>query len=179
MSKRVLLLSSTPRKGGNSELLSEAFASGAEEAGHMAEIVRLRTKRVHPCIACDACKKNGDRCTQKDDADAIIDQMTAADVIVLASPVYFYSISAQMKTLIDRCYARYTAITGKEFYFIVTAADGSKSAIARTIECFRGFTACLGGSNERGIVSGTGLWNTGDAKGSQAADEAHKLGKAV
>ena len=83
----------------------------------------------------------------------------------------------QMKTLIDRTCARYTKISNKDFYFIVTAADENKQAMKRTIEEFRGFTFCLEGSNEKGIVYGVGAWNIGDIKGNHAMTLALEMGK--
>jgi multimeric flavodoxin WrbA len=85
----------------------------------------------------------------------------------------------QMKTLIDRTCSRYTEITNKDFYFIVTAADDSKPAMERTLEEFRGFINCLDGANEKGIVYGTGAWNMGDIKGKPAMKNAYEMGKQV
>ncbi len=109
----------------------------------------------------------------------VLEKMIAADVIVMATPVYFYTMCGQMKTLIDRTCACYTEINNKEFYFIVTAADGNKKAMERTIEEFRGFTFCLDGAKEKGIIYGTGAWKKGDIKGSQAMKQTYEMGKAV
>jgi len=179
MAKKIVILSATPRRGGNSELLCEEFQRGAKEAGHAAELIRLREQKIGYCTACDACQKNGGRCVLQDDMAALLEKLIAADVLVLATPVYFYTMNAQMKTLIDRCYARYTEITGKDFYFIMTAAVGQKKLLERTVESLRGFTACLSGARERGVVYGTGAWNAGDIKRSPAMAEAYGLGKAV
>lgn len=84
-----------------------------------------------------------------------------------------------MKTVIDRTVARYTAITNKEFYFIVTAATNSKASLERTIEGSRGFTSCLRGAKEKGIVYGTGAWSAGDIKANHAMKEAYEMGKAL
>jgi hypothetical protein len=84
-----------------------------------------------------------------------------------------------MKTLIDRTCARYTEINNKEFYFIVTAADDNKSAMKRTLEGFRGFTSCLNGANEKGIVLGTGAWNKGEIETKPEIKEAFQLGLTV
>jgi multimeric flavodoxin WrbA len=119
------------------------------------------------------------RCEQKDDMAQILDDMVAADVIVLATPVYFYTMCAQLKTLIDRTVARYTEITDKDFYFIVTAADGSKASLERTIEGLRGFTSCLPEAKEKGIVYGTGAWKAGDILASPAMKQAYEMGKAL
>jgi multimeric flavodoxin WrbA len=177
MSKKVLVLSASPRKGGNSDLLCDQFVKGAEEAGHQAEKVFLRDKKIGYCVACDACKKNGGRCVQKDDMSGILEKMIAADVLVMATPVYFYTMNAQMKTLIDRVYSRYTEVSGKEMYFIMTAADGSKGATARTMEGFRAFMSCLSGAKEKGVISGTGAWAVGDIKANPAMSQAYEMGK--
>lgn len=116
MTKNVLVLSASPRKGGNSDLLCDEFVQGAKKAGHDAEKVFLREKKIGYCVACDACRKNGGRCFQKDDMPAILEKMMTADVIVMATPVYFYSMSAQLKTLIDRVYPSYTGVRGKDIY---------------------------------------------------------------
>ena len=128
MKKRILLLSSSPRRHGNSDRLCDEFLRGAREAGHDAEKISLRDCRIGYCTGCGVCYDTR-TCPQRDDAAQIVGNMIAADVIVLATPVYFYTMSAQMKTLIDRCCARYTEMTGKEFYFIVAAADDSKAAM--------------------------------------------------
>ena len=152
---------------------------GAEEAGNQAEKIFLRDKEINYCVACDICKANGGDCDQKDDMVEVLDKMIAADVIVMATPVYFYTMNAQMKTLIDRTYSRYTEISNKEIYFIVTAAVRNKQALERTINGFRGFTFCLNGAEEKGIIYGTGAWNIGDIKGSKAMDQAYEMGKVI
>jgi len=107
-------MSASPRKGGNSDLLCDQFLLGAQEAGHRVEKIFLRDKTINLCIACDACQGNGGRCIHQDDMVEILDKMIRADVIVMATPVYFYTMNGQMKTLIDRTYARYTKISNKE-----------------------------------------------------------------
>jgi len=179
MAKKVLILSSSPRKGGNSDTLADRFLMGALEAGHAAEKVSLREKTIGYCTGCGACTKGAGRCSQKDDAAGILDQMVHADVIVMATPVYFYTMAAQMKTLIDRTCARYREIRHKEFYFIVAAADGNRKAMHRTLESFRGFTSCLDGAQEKGVVYGTGAWEVGDIQASPAMGEAHRMGRSL
>ena len=108
MTKKVLILSSSPRRGGNSDTLCDEFMRGAIESGNEAEKVFLRDKTIHYCTGCSTCSLHEKPCPQKDDAAEIIEKMVAADVIVMATPVYFYTMSAQMKTLIDRCCGLYT-----------------------------------------------------------------------
>ena len=178
MKKNILILSSSPRKNGNSELLCDQFINGAQEAGHHAEKISLREKNIHYCTGCGTCF-NTKKCSQNDDMADVLEKMIAADVIVMATPVYFYMMCGQMKTLIDRTCARYTEINDQEFYFLVTAADGNKSAMERTIEEFRGFTSCLDGVNEKGILYGVGAWHKGDIKKTSVMKQAYEMGKAI
>lgn len=173
------MLSASPRKGGNSDLLCDQFILGAKEADNQAEKIFLRDKEINYCLACDICKENDGDCEQNDDMAEILDKMIATDIIVMATPVYFYTMNGQMKTLIDRTYSRYTEITDKEIYFILTAAVPRKEALERTIEGFRGFTFVLSGAKEMGIIYGTGAWNIGDIKGTKAMTEAYELGKSI
>lgn len=178
MGKKVLVLSASPRKGGNSDLLCDQFVLGAKEAGHHTEKIFLRDKRIGYCTGCESCYISH-KCVQKDDMAEILEKMLDADVVVMASPVYFYTMDAQMKTLIDRTVPRYEEITDKEFYFIVTAADTSKESMERTIDGFRGFTICLNGAQEKSILYGVGAWRKGDIIGSPAMKEAYEMGKNV
>ena len=105
--KKVLIVSTTLRKGGNSQLLAEAFAAGAKEAGNQVEVVSLRDKNIAFCRGCFACQKIG-KCIIKDDANEIADKICEADVVVWATPIYYYEMSGQMKTMIDRANSLYS-----------------------------------------------------------------------
>lgn len=179
MSKKVLILSGSPRKAGNSEILCDKFAKGAGEAGHHVETISVRGKNLGFCTACDGCQQNPGKCVLEDDMTEILAKMVEADVIVMATPVYFYSIDAQMKVVIDRTYARYMELRDKEFYFIMTAADKEKGALGRTLGCFRGFTDCLPGAKEKGVVYGTGAWAKGEIRSSDAMQQAYDYGKQI
>ena len=137
MSKKVLILSGSPRKGGNSDILCDEFLRGAQDAGHKAEKIRISEKKVAPCSGCYYCSTHGGACVHKDDMADILQKMIDADVIVLASPVYFYSISAQLKAVIDRTVARWLEVKDKEFYYITTMADEEKASADTTLACFR------------------------------------------
>ena len=178
--KKVLILSGSPRKDGNSDLLCSEFMRGAQESGNEVQKIFVRSKKIVPCNACYYCRDHGGKCALNDDMSEILDAMQAADVIVMASPVYFYSIDAQMKIIIDRSLARWTNIPNKEFYFIVTAADNDEAMMRRTIESFRGFTEdCLNGAKEKGILYGTGAWKVGEIQDMPAMRQAYEMGKAV
>ncbi|MEG0077499.1 flavodoxin family protein [Anaerorhabdus sp.] len=174
MKKSVLILLGSPRKNGNSEQLSYAFAQGAQSVGHTTETIYIQEKNIKPCLACYGCRKTH-KCVQKDEMDEILNKMIQADVIVLATPVYFYSMSAQMKTLIDRTLPRYTEISDKDFYFIATAAD-ERDLMERTMDSLRGFTDCLPNSKIMNSIYGSGLYEKDDAKHSSQLQEAYKMG---
>lgn len=179
MAKKILVLSSSPRRGGNSDRLCDRFVAGAQDAGHEVGKVFLKDCKINYCTGCGACYNGAAPCPQKDDAAGVIDRMVGADVIVMATPVYFYTLCAQMKTLIDRCCARYLEMRGKEFYFILTAAEENLPMMECTVECFRGFLDCLEDPGERGVVYGVGAWRAGDIEGMPVMDEAYAMGRNV
>ena len=177
--KNVLIISASPRKGGNSDTLCDRFAQGAKESGNNVEKIFIAAKNIGYCRGCGVCNSTH-KCVQKDDMVEILDKMVSADVIVLATPVYFYTMDGQMKTFIDRTVPRYTEIKNKDFYFIMTAADTEKASLERTLEAFRGFTEdCLEGAREAGIIYGVGAWNVGEIKNTPAYDEAYEMGRKV
>lgn len=179
MSKRILILAGSPRKKGNSAALCHEFARGAQESGHQVEMIFLRDKNIGYCLACCHCVNHDGVCAIKDDMASILEQIHAADVIVMASPVYFYSIDARMKTLIDRCVAQWQRIRNKEFYFIMTAAEDSATVMDCTLACFRGLAKCLTGSVERGVICGKGVYEAGEILDKPAMREAYLMGRNV
>ena len=179
MPKKVLIISASPRKGGNSDTLCDEFMRGATEAGHTVKKVRLAEQKIGYCTGCGVCNQTH-QCILKDDMTGLLDTMKAADVIVLATPVYFYAMNGQLKTFIDRCVPKYTEIKDKDFYFIITAADTDKGIMEKVIESLRGFTRdCLSDAHEKGIIYGLGVWQAGDVKRTPALNEAYEMGKKV
>lgn len=175
---KILAISASPRKGGNSDVLCDQFLKGASEAGHEAEKIQLGHKNITPCVGCYGCRSNHS-CVKKDDMEEILQKLIEADVIVLATPVYFYCMDAQMKMMIDRCLPRYQEIMNKDFYYIITAADPEHSAADETIAGLRGYLRCLPGAKEKGIIYGTGTWEKGDVLKHPAMEEAYKSGKGI
>lgn len=175
MGKHVLVLAGSPRKGGNSDLLCDAFISGAQEAGNTTEKIYIQDLKIGSCRACYGCR-NTHKCVQKDDMEALLEKMIAADVIVLATPVYFYAMDGQMKTMIDRTLPRYTEIRNKQFYFIATAAAGAR-AMKRTTDGLAGFTDCLPGAVVKGVIYGHGVYQKGEVTDTKAMKEAYESGR--
>lgn len=176
--KKVLILSGSPRNHGNSDILCDEFARGASEKGHSVEKIRVADKNIGFCRACYACKNTGS-CVIHDDMAEVLQKMIDADVIVFASPVYFYSVDAQLKALIDRTVSRWLEVKNKEFYYIVTAADEDPEAAATTIACFRGYADCVDGAKEMGIIYGMGAYEKGEITSKAAMTQAYEAGKNV
>ena len=177
--KKVLILSGSPRKNGNSDTLCDEFMRGAKEAGNEVEKIRVSEKKIDFCHGCYYCQKSGGVCAIKDDMADLLQKIIDADVIVLASPVYFYSIDAQLKTVIDRTVARWTEVRDKEFYYIATSADEDKEAQERTIECFRGYADCVEDAMEKGVIYATGVYQKGEILGTPYMKQAYEIGLSV
>lgn len=177
--KKVLILEGSPRPNGNSCILSDEFARGAEEAGCSVEKVLVARKKLSGCLGCNACYRNGGVCVQKDDMEEIRAKMLEADVIVLASPIYFYSMTAQMKTLIDRTYAFFSELKGKTFYFLTTCGAPDTAFTETMLASLRGFTCCVPEAKEGGVVLGVGAMEAGEIRTSAAMQQAYEMGKNV
>ena len=176
--KNVLIISSSPRKNGNTNCLCEQFKKGAEAKGHHVYLVRIMEKKIGFCLACDACMKNGGKCVQKDDMAAILDLYNKADVLVLATPVYFYGISAQMKTFIDRTYPIWQHLGKKDVYYIVAAGLGT-DIIERSLGDITGFVEHLEEYKIAGKIYAPNLMEAGAVKELDVYKEAYDIGYAI
>ncbi len=175
----IQILSGSPRKGGNTELLAEAFAKGAAMHHHV-EIISVRDYKVNPCLGCNACFKNdANTCVQKDDMTVIYEKMSQADMLVIASPVYFYSISAQLKTVIDRFHnpIRDSFHIKKMALLLVGAASLPELFDAILTEynlCLKFFKL-----KDAGKILVRGVKDKGDIKNTDALNEAFALGCSI
>ena len=177
--KKVLILEGSPRFKGNSCILSDEFARSAEEAGYTVEKIPVARKKVAGCLGCNACYRNDGICVQKNDMAEIREKMLEADVIVLASPIYFYSMTAQMKAVIDRTYAFFSQLAGKTFYFIISCA-ATDAVFTETMQAaLRGFTCCVPDSVEGGVILGIGANDAGDIRNSPAMEQAYQMGRGL
>ena len=176
MSKKVLILSGSPRKNGNSDLLCNEFMRGALESGNEVEKIRITEKKVSPCSACYYCRDHGGVCVHKDDMADILQKMVDADVLVLASPVYFYSINAQLKAVIDRFYANNEVLMGGKKAVLITAmADTEMDSALAANEMFRQMTGYLGWENA-GVLNARNAPTAADLSGDDL-ERAYALGK--
>jgi len=179
MTQQVLIISASPRKGGNSDLLCDQFMKGATESGNRAEKIFVQNKKINFCLGCLACQGNGGTCVHDDDMEEILEKIIQADVLVLATPVYFYNMDAQMKVLIDRTCPRYTEIANKKVYLIATSTDTGPGAMEGTINGFRAALSCYPHAEIAGIICGTGVTQVGDINGKPEMASAYEMGKNV
>lgn len=179
MAKNILVISTSPRKQGNSDLLADAFIRGAQEAGHKTEKIALREKELAFCKGCMACQKTG-RCVINDDAREITQKMLTADVIVFATPVYYYEMSGQMKTLLDRSNPLYnTNYAFRDIYLLAAAADEEASAVDGARTGLSGWIVCFPKARLAGTIFAGGVESTGQIQGHPALKKAYEAGKNV
>lgn len=179
MGKKVLVIATSPRYGSNSEMLADAWMKGAIEAGHEVEKVRLADKKISFCIGCMACHKSN-RCVIQDDAAMIVQKMAQVDVIVFATPIYFYEMSGQMKTLIDRSNAIYTAkCRFKDVYLLATSAEAEQNAMDGAIKGVQGFIDCFKNARLAGVIAATGVTKVKEISDSDYLKQAYEQGKAL
>ena len=175
---KILVITGSPRKGGNSSTLADSFAKGAAEAGH--EVVRFDAafKDVHPCTGCNSCGMNGP-CVFKDDFEFVRKHIVDADLVVFATPMYYFGISAQIKTVIDRFYSINGKIhVPKQAVMLMTYANTAASEAVPIKSHYEVLLKYLGWTDAGQIIA-PGVWPVGAIKSTKYPDEAYKLGKSV
>lgn len=180
MGKNILVISTSLRRGGNSETLAEQFAKGAAESGGNVEFISLAGKKIGFCTGCLACQKTL-RCVMRDDADMIAQKALNADVLVFATPVYYYEMSGQMKTLLDRLNPLFPSdYAFREVYLITASTDGDEAAADGAKDGLLGWISCFEKARLSGVICGTGVTDAGEiASMPGALKKAYEAGKAV
>ena len=180
MSKRVLVISTSLRGDSNSDLLAQQFAQGARQAGHEVEVISLAGKDIRFCKGCLACQTTG-RCVIRDDADAIVqEKMLHADVLVFATPLYYYEMSGQMKTLLDRANWLYSSdYRFGDIYLLTSAAEDDPETPEGAEHGLNGWIACFERARLAGTVFAGGVNGAGEIAGHKALQEAYEMGKKV
>ena len=185
--KRVLIFKGSPRDKGNSAALADEVARGAQAAGAAVDTISLHRLRLQPCTGCDACQRagGGGHCNIDDDMQALYPQLNAADAIVIASPIYWFTFSAQTKLLIDRWYALErpqlgSTLRGKEFALVLAYGDDDAytSGGLNAVHTFQDLVRYLRG-RLTGVVHGTAS-DLGDAqKQPDLLERAYQLGQEI
>ena len=177
--KKVLIVSASPRKNSNSEALALAFAEGAKSAGHEAELVSLRGKTVNFCCGCFVCQET-QRCVIHDDADQICQKALLADVLVFATPIYYYEMSGQLKTLLDRLNPLFPSdYAFKDVYMLTAAAEDEDYVPARAVSGLEGWVECFERAHLAGTVFMGGVTEAGENPDHPALVQARKMGEAI
>ena len=177
--KKVVVISTSLRAGSNSQFLAEKFAEGAKAAGNEVEFISLRGKDIKFCMGCLACQKLG-ACVIKDDVPAIMESVLNADVVCWATPIYYYEMSGQMKTLIDRMNAMYPKdYKFRDVYLLATATENEEETPKRAETGLTGWIDCYPKSRLAGTLFCGGVTMPNDIKDNSKLQEAYEMGKNV
>ena len=177
--KKVLVISSSLRKNSNSEQLAVSFAEGAKSAGNEVEVVSLRDKEIRFCVGCLACQKT-QRCFMHDDADAIREKMLHADVLVFATPIYYYEMSGILKTLLDRANPLYPSdYRFREVYALAAAAEDEELVPEKAFSGIEGWVDCFEKAKPVGTLFCGGVTVAGEIKDNPKLKEAYDMGRKI
>lgn len=174
--KKVIVISTSLRTNSNSDKLADKFMEGALEAGHEVEKISLIGKDIRFCRGCLACQKLG-KCVINDDVDSIMQKVLHADVVVWATPIYYYEMSGQMKVLIDRMNAMYTMdYQFRDVYMLTVAAEDEPEVPSRAENGLMGWIECFPKSRMAGTLFCGGVAGPGDISGHSKLNEAYEMG---
>ena len=180
MAKKVLIISTSLRGGSNSDILARECEKGAKEAGHDVELISLKGKDIKYCIGCLSCQNTGS-CVLTDDVADIMSKVKEAEVIVYATPIYYYEMCGQMKTLLDRLNPLFSAdYSFRDIYMIATAAEDEETAFDKAYNGLQGWVDCFEKATLKGIVTGGGIEDANDAPNhAEVLQKAYELGKGI
>ena len=177
--KKVIVISTSLRRGSNSDMLADKFVEGAKAAGNDVEKISLVGKNIGFCRGCLACQKLG-RCVINDDVNDIMAKVLQADVVAWATPIYYYEMSGQMKTLIDRMNAMYEQdYQFRDIYLLTTAADDYEQAPKRAETGLTGWLDCYPKTRLAGSLFCGGVNDPREIEGNPKLQEAYELGKGI
>lgn len=179
MSKKVFVLSTSLRTNSNSELLAKSFVDGAKDSGNEVKYISLKNKDIRFCIGCLACQKTG-HCVIKDDVADIMNSVLEADVVVWSTPIYYFEMSGQMKTLIDRLNPMYSKdYKFRDVYLLATAAEEGDKVFEKVITGLNGWIDCFEKTTIKGTILAGGVSDSGAISGNDKLKEAYDLGSHV
>ena len=177
--KRVIIISTSLRRGSNSDKLADKFVEGAKATGNDVEIISLTGKNIQFCKGCLACQQLG-KCVINDDVNAIMAKVLEADVVAWATPIYYYEMSGQMKTLIDRMNAMYPLdYKFRDVYLLTTAAEDEEYVPKRAEAGLTGWIECYPKSRLSGTLFCGGVNAPNEIEGNNKLQEAYEMGKNV
>ncbi|MDO4481304.1 MAG: flavodoxin family protein [Bacillota bacterium] len=175
----ILVLSGSPRKNGNTQIMTAEFIKGAREAGHNVTEFNAGTMNIHPCIACESCLKNDGKCFRQDDMQKIYPAVEESDMIVFASPIYWYSLTAQIKSAIDRLYAfLLKGFKIKCSALLLNAHDSSPDVFNTAISNYNQIITYAGWEN-KGIITVSGMEFKGAMNSAHELKDVYELGRTL
>ncbi len=179
MGKNIIMLSGSPRKDGNTDMLAAAFIEGAESAGHKVTLFRTADLKIGGCLGCGYCFENKGICVQKDDMPPILDTLRRSDVLVLASPIYYWSVTGQLKLAIDRMYPLIRVKAPiQRVAMLLTCGNTSEDVNEGAVFLLNRLCDAYGWNNA-GVVTAAGLHGKGEIAGRTELDEARALGREI
>ena len=177
--KNVIVISTSLRQGSNSDMLADKFVEGAKAAGHNVEKISLIGKNIQFCKGCLACQQLG-HCVINDDVNDITARVLKADVVAWATPIYYYEMSGQMKTLIDRMNAMYPLdYQFRDIYLLTTAAEGEDHVPQRAEQGLMGWIDCYPKSRLAGHLFAGGVGAPREINGNDKLQAAYDLGHSI
>lgn len=180
MSKKVLIISASNRMHSNSDILAQEVQKGASDAGNDVELVNLKGKNIGFCQGCLACQKTL-KCVIKDDMNELVEKVQKADVLVLATPIYYYEMSGQLKTFLDRCNPIYpTEYNFREVYLLAASADDGPKTYDNAVNGLKGWIICFSKARFAGLLAGGGINEPNEIrKHPDLLQRAYDLGKNI
>ncbi len=176
---KITVITGSAHRNGTSALLADKFIEGAKEAGHEVFRFDAALKNVHGCIGCNACITKGKGCVYKDDMEELNPHLMDADVIVFVTPIYYYNINSQIKSVIDRFYVNNSALQcGKKTMLLLSMADTSTDSAEAAMVFFNHFAKFMNWEN-LGILASTGSWTRADIEKSDSPQKAYEWGRAL
>ena len=177
---RVVIITTSLRTRSNSDILAEKVAEGAKAAGHEVEVISLKDKTISFCKGCLACQKTF-KCVIKDDAMEIAEKVKEADTLVFTTPIYYYEMSGQMKTLLDRLNPLYPSdYRFRNVYMLMTAAEDEAFVCKKAVSGLEGWIDCFGKAEFKGSLFCGGINDMGEAaEKNEELKEAYKFGETL
>jgi len=178
MTNNIVILSGSPRKDGNTDMLVTAFKDGAESAGKNVTVFRVADMNIGGCTGCEVCSMQRGVCVQRDDMPPVLDAVKAADALVLASPIYFFSVTAQLKLAIDRLYAIHREKDAKRCALLTCCGDEAEDTADGAAVMFRAWMK-YANWEDAGVIVAVDVHEKGEITGHKALDEAKELGRTI
>ena len=179
MSKKVVVISTSIRANSNSEDLAKSFADGATFAGNEVDFITLKEKQISFCKGCLACQQTG-KCVIKDDVTKIMNKVIGSDIVVWATPIYYYEMSGQMKVLIDRLNPMFSMdYKFRDVYFLATAAEDGEHVYEKALSGLNGWIDCFDKAKLKGYVFCGGVTMGGEISENIKLKEAYDMGAGV